>query len=94
MAEGSYRVIRVKRIYNFLLIHVSFVMLSNVSTIILHHFVVVVNRQMPWDGLSWGRMDAGGTGEGLWVELHTQTDAGFTQVQGPRVEVKPLPLLV
>ena len=30
--------IRVKRIYNFLLIHASFVMLSHVSTIILHHF--------------------------------------------------------
>ena len=30
--------IRVKRIYNFLLIHAFFVMLSHVSIIILHHF--------------------------------------------------------
>ena len=30
--------IRVKRIYNFLLIHASFVMFSHVSTILLHHF--------------------------------------------------------
>ena len=30
--------IRVKHIYNFLLIHASFVMLSHVSIIILHHF--------------------------------------------------------
>ena len=30
--------IRVKHIYNFLLIHASFVMLSHVSTILLHHF--------------------------------------------------------
>ena len=31
--------IRVKSIYNFLLIHASFVMLSHVFTIILHHFM-------------------------------------------------------
>jgi hypothetical protein len=27
--------------------------------------VVVVNRQMPWDGLSWGRMCARGFGRGF-----------------------------
>ena len=27
--------------------------------------VVVVNRQMPWDGLSWGRMCARGFGGGF-----------------------------
>ena len=35
--------------------------------------VVVVNRQMPWVELCWDRMDAGGTGEGLCVGLHTNT---------------------
>ena len=27
--------------------------------------VVVVNEQMPWDGLCWGRMDARGFGGGF-----------------------------
>ena len=35
--------IRVKRIYNFSLIHASFVMLSHVFTIILHHFLCILS---------------------------------------------------
>ena len=34
--------------------------------------VVVVNEQMPWDGLSWGRMGARGFGGGFvtrWMNL-------------------------
>ena len=34
--------------------------------------VVVANKQMPWDGLSWGRMGARGFGGGFatrWDEL-------------------------
>ena len=41
-------------------------------------------------------MDAADTGEGLCVGSHTQThtQTQFTQVRGPREEVKPLLLLV
>ena len=52
------------------------------------------------DAMGWlelGPMDAVGTGEGLCVGLRTQrtrTHTRFTQVQGPREEVKPLLLLV
>ena len=52
------------------------------------------------DAMGWlklGLMDAVGTGEGWCVELHTrktQKHTRFTQVQGPREEVKPLLLLV
>ena len=52
------------------------------------------------DAMGWlmlGPMDTVGTGEGLCVGLRTQrtrTHTRFTQVQGPREEVKPLLLLV
>ena len=43
-------------------------------------------------------MDARGFGEGLCAEEHTREDehthTRFTQVRGPREEVKPLLLLV
>ena len=41
-------------------------------------------------------MDARGFGEGLCTEKYTREDehARFTQVRGPREEVKPLLLLV
>jgi hypothetical protein len=32
----------------------------------LYPNVVVVNRKMPWDDLSWGRMCARGFGGGFW----------------------------
>ena len=47
--------------------------------------------------LKLGPMDAVRTGEGLCAGLRTQrtqTHTRFTQVQGPREEVKPLLLLV
>ena len=46
--------------------------------------------------LMLGPMDADGTGEGLCVGIHTNshTHTQFTQVQGPREEVKPVLLLV
>ena len=48
--------------------------------------------------LKLGPMDAGDTGEGLCVGSHTQTHTHtrtrFTQVRGPREEVKPLLLLL
>ena len=52
------------------------------------------------DAIGWlklGPMDTGGTGERWCVELrtrNTQAHTGYTQVQGPREEVKPLLLLV
>ena len=52
------------------------------------------------DAIGWlklGPIDAGGTGEGWCVGLrtrNTRTHTRFTQVQGPREEVKPLLLLV
>ena len=58
-------------------------------------------RRGKWtDAMGWlelGAMDAVGTGEGWSVELRTWKTQGhtrFTQVQGPREEVKPLLLLV
>ena len=52
---------------------------------------------MPWDGLSLGPMDAVGIRGGiahLDGALTTLQTQGSTQVQGPRVEVRPLLLLV
>ena len=38
--------VRVKRIYNFSVIHASFVMLSHVFNIILHHFYAVCRTNL------------------------------------------------
>jgi hypothetical protein len=35
-----------------------------VTTASFTHVVIVVNRHMPRVGLSWGRLDTGGSGEG------------------------------
>ena len=59
--------------------------------------VVVVNKQMPWVGLSWGRWTLVVPGRDYALEstqTHTHARTRFTQVQGPREEVKPLLLLV
>ena len=62
------------------------------------HFntVVAMNNRCLGVGLSLGPMDARGFEEGLCTEKHTREDehTRFTQVRGPREEVKPLLLLV
>ena len=59
--------------------------------------VVVVKRQMPWVGLSWGRWMLVIPGRDYALEharTHTHAHTRFTQVRGPRKEVKPLLLLL
>src|SRR5664279_5601557 len=52
--------------------------------------VVVVSRQMPWDGLSWGRWTPEDPGrEGALKSAHGRTRA-LTQVRGSPIEIKPL----
>ena len=52
--------------------------------------VVVVNKQMPWDGLSWGQWTLEDPGrEVALTSTHGRTRAR-TQVQGSPIEIKPL----
>ena len=58
--------------------------------------VVVVTRQMPWDGLSWGRwtLEPPGRDTALKSANGSNEHTRNTQVRGPREEVKPLLLPV
>src|SRR5664279_3219643 len=52
--------------------------------------VVVVSRQMPWDGLCWGRWTPEDPGrDDVLKSTHGRTRAR-TQVRGSPIEIKPL----